>query len=37
MKASKQTLDQQQQKPTLYANIPIPLKDLAYTNINIIA
>ena len=35
-KASKQTLDRQQQKLTLYANIPIHLKDSAYTNINII-
>ena len=35
MKASEQTLDRQQQKLTLYANIPILLKDLAYTNINI--
>ena len=30
MKASKQTLDQQQQKLTQYANILILLKDLAY-------
>ena len=36
MKASEQTLDWQQQKLTLYANIPILLKDSAYTNINII-
>ena len=36
MKASEQTLDRQQLKLTLYANIPILLKDLAYTNINII-
>ena len=38
MKASEQTLDQQQQKLTLYANIPILLKDSAYiyTIINII-
>ena len=35
-KASEQTLDRQQQKLTLYANIPILLKDSAYTNINII-
>ena len=35
-KASEQTLDQQQQKLTLYANIPILLKDPAYTNINIV-
>ena len=35
-KASEQTLDQQQQKLTLHANIPILLKDSAYTNINII-
>ena len=36
MKASEQTLDQQQQKLTLYANIPILLKDSAYNTINII-
>ena len=36
MKASKQILDWQQQKLTLYANILILLKDSAYTNINII-
>ena len=36
MKASKQTLDRQQQKLTLYANIPILLEDSAYTNISII-
>ena len=30
------TLDQQQQKLPLYANIPILLKDSAYTNINIV-
>ena len=36
MKASEQILDQQQQKLNLYANIPILLKDLAYTNINIV-
>ena len=35
-KPSEQTLDWQQQKLTLYANIPILLKDSAYTNINII-
>ena len=35
-KASEQTLDQQQQKLTLHANIPVLLKDSAYTNINII-
>ena len=35
-KASEQTLDRQQQKLTLYANIPILLKDSAYTNISII-
>ena len=35
-KASEQTLDRQQQKLTLYANIPILLKDSAYTNINTI-
>ena len=36
MKASEQTLDRQQQKLALYANIPILLKDSAYTNVNII-
>ena len=30
------TLDQPQQKLPLYANIPILLKDSAYTNINIV-
>ena len=35
-KASEQTLDRQQQKLAPYANIPILLKDLAYTNINIV-
>ena len=35
-KASEQTLDRQQQKLTLYANILILLTDSAYTNINII-
>ena len=35
-KASEQTLDQQQQKLALYANILILLKDSAYANINII-
>ena len=35
-KASEQTSDRQQQKLTLYANILILFKDLAYTNINII-
>ena len=35
-KASEQTLDWQQQKLTLYANILILFKDSAYTNINII-
>ena len=35
-KASEQTLDRQQQKLTLYANILILLKDSVYTNINII-
>ena len=35
-KASEQTLDRQQQKLALYANIPILLKDSAYTNISII-
>jgi len=35
-KAFEQTLDWQQQKLTLYANILILLKDSAYTNINII-
>ena len=35
-KASEQTLDEQQQKLTLYANIPMLLKDSAYTNINIV-
>ena len=35
-KASEQTLNWQQQKLTLSANIPIFLKDSAYTNINII-
>ena len=35
-KASEQTLDRQQQKLTLYANIPILLKDSAYTNITIV-
>ena len=36
MKASEQALDRQEQKLALYANIPVLLKDLAYTNINII-
>ena len=36
MKASEPTLDWQQQKLTVYANILILLKDLAYTNINTI-
>ena len=31
-KASEQTLDRQQQKLAPYANIPILLKDSAYTN-----
>ena len=31
-KASEQTLDRQQQKLPLYANIPILLKDSAYTS-----
>ena len=35
-KASEQTLDRQQQKLATYANIPILLKDSAYTNINTI-
>ena len=35
-KASEQTLDRQQQKLTLYANILMLLKDSAYTNINIV-
>ena len=35
-KASEQTLDRQQQKLTLLANILILLRDSAYTNINII-
>ena len=35
-KASEQTSDRQQQKLILYANIPILLKDSAYTNVNII-
>ena len=30
LKASEQTLERQQQKLTLYANIPILLKDSAY-------
>ena len=36
MKDSEQTLDQQQQKLALYANIPILLKDSVYANISII-
>ena len=35
-KASEQALDRQQQKLTLWANIPILLNDSAYTNINIV-